>query len=615
MTQPSFYIFGVPNGFDILDGDINTTSYFQSYYNPSKENTKFSIHRNTGDGGITYAYLKYNLSSGKGREGSFFGMALSFSEKAFCTDILKLYRLFDTIYEKVILADREILKPTDGTSYIQAKYTITRFSEKKEYIMQRVLSNLLTNLEKFADTFVDCSYTSENPDIGKRVPLDQANNNELLALVQEYNHVSISPDWPVGGGPEPPTDTIPPELLWSWNQKIKERSLYVNKCYRDLSQVKLSEVKKNYAQINQICESLKTHPYPKGTDSAVLDCYDETYREYRTLKKDYSSLILKVEEEQGGGGSGTPPPPPPQPLPDPWWKDTKILGSCGVVVVVILLCIIGYNQSWFSSKTTGTGNDIKYSQIAWSLVKEGKYDAAIDSIENISDKKWRLRLKDSIYAKQDTSYMDSLQIYLRNNQYAYTAAHDRYINSIHNDIIKEEQRRMLVNMWDEYLATVIVTNIEQRRDTANANEWIKKIKESSLYQYSTKAPDIITRLTNVKPKTSKTPQPVFFEISKTDQHNNKDIRENLQRIELGKDANYNVEGGNFYHIGHCGETKNSLVDLPSGVSFSSSGDGVTRNQTVNQWYFFYVAKEAESAKVTIQLGGRKTVITLNINQK
>lgn len=436
MSQPSFYIFGVPNGFDILDGDINATSYFQSYYNPSKENTKFSIHRNTGDGGITYAYLKYNLSSGKGREGSFFGMALYFPEKAFCIDILKLYRLFDAIYDKVILADGEILKPTDGTSYIQAKYTITRFSEKREYISQRVLSNLLANLEKFADAFVDCSFTSENPDIGKRIPLAQADNDKLLSLLQRYNRLSISPDWgDIIGGPDP--EPIPEEVLWSWNQKIKERSLYVNKCYRDLSHVNLSEVKKFYSQINQICETLKAHPYSPKADSAVLDCYNETYKEYMTLKKDYSSLITSIEKERSGTGGSIPPvPPPPLPTPLPWWKELKtwaIAGGVGVLLIVLVVIL----SNIFNTPTQLNRQPV-IAQNTRSLISKGKYEEAIAMADSL-DISLRKHLQDSAKHVCNKNVLVEIEKLQQENKYsdAYKLCETMYDGNSKDDKKKE----------------------------------------------------------------------------------------------------------------------------------------------------------------------------------
>ncbi len=406
MSQPSFYIFGVPNGFDLLDGDLAATNYFQNYYNPSKENTKFSIHRNAGDGMITYAYLKYNLTSGKGREGSFFGMALVFTENSCCTDFLKLYRLFDTIYDKVILADGEILEPTDGSSYIQAKYKITRFNEKREYIMQKVLPNLLSNLNTFADAFipVDDTFSSSQPDLGVRIPYDNADNKKILNTLRHYNRLSISPSW---SGPEPPPE-IPEEVLYRWHSEVSELSLYVNKCFQNISRVNISEVKKKVNQSSKICETFKTHTYPKDASEEVIQCYNETKEQYKTLYKSLKSLINQIEEKSidSSSSQNTPPLPPPIP-PTPWWKDPKILGlvggGAGLVILLVLLVINNLPKDENTiDRTPFIEGKIRY------YIAEGDYQTALTLAEDSLKAARYHHFQDTIADIQTLTRIDSL---------------------------------------------------------------------------------------------------------------------------------------------------------------------------------------------------------------
>ena len=597
MFQPSFYIFGVPNGFDILDGDINTTNYFQSYYNPSKENTKFSIHRKTGNGGITYAYLKYNLSSGKGREGSFFGMALTFPEKAFCTNILKLYRLFDTIYEKVILADGEILKPTDGTSYIQAKYTITRFSEKREYIIQRVFSNLLTNLEKFADTFVDCSCTSENPDVGKRIPLAQADNDNLLNLLQRYNRLSISPDWRDGGpNPEP----IPVEVLWSWNQNIKDRSLYVNKCYRDLSQANLSEVKKIYNQINQICGTLKEHPYSDKTDPAVLDCYNETYSQYNTLKKDYYSLIVSIEKRDG-----TPPPPPPPPLPPPppvWWK--KIIAG-GVAIITVVVLFIGLDP--FGNKQ----NEISVvEQKIRNYIKNGDYETAkIYANAPILPDSAKTHFKDTI---ADLELMRHLQDTV-NDRYCYSYAWDeteQFKFKVHKDSIQCYLVRGCTSYIDSLVNAATSSNANSIKDIiknckVNIDESQKQKWTSTLDCKSSSITP--TNETNEKKGSQQVTSNIKLEIYETNSTYEAEDGTHTQKNTYEESTIVQLDPSKYYTCKVVNSNGVSGVTLSNSVQISSGG-GITKKNT--GW--IRIHNFVENSTITIN---NNIIITLNINSQ
>ncbi len=420
MSQPAFYIFGVPNGFDLLDGDLAATNYFQNYYNPSKENTKFSIHRNAGDGMITYAYLKYNLTSGKGREGSFFGMALVFTENSCCTDFLKLYRLFDTIYDKVILADSEILEPTDGSSYIQAKYKITRFNEKREYIMQKVLPNLLSNLNTFADAFipVDDTFSSSQPDLGVRIPYDNADNKKILNTLRHYNRLSISPSW---SGPEPAPE-ISIEVLYRWHQEFPKLSLYVNKCFQNISRVNISEVRKEFYQSSKICETFKTHTYPKNASDEVIQCYNETKDQYKELYKSFKSLITQIEEK-------TTPLPPPIP-PTPWWKNPKTLGIMGaalIVVITLIFIIVVRNQQ----------NKQREKEIA----KQEEQEEQEEQVQIISDVRKYINAKD---------FREAKKILLKIDEPLHTQLADSIVFCALDDITGKQGFQDYTNTWKHY---------------------------------------------------------------------------------------------------------------------------------------------------------------------
>ena len=556
MSQPSFYIFGVPNGFDLLDGDLAATNYFQNYYNPSKENTKFSIHRNAGDGMITYAYLKYNLTSGRGREGSFFGMALVFTENSCCTDFLKLYRLFDTIYKKIIIADGEILEPTDGTSYIQAKYKITRFNEKKEYIMQKILPNLLSNLNTFADAFIpiDDTFSSNQPDLGVRIPYENADNKKILNALRQYNRLSISPDW---DGPEPPPE-IPEEVLYRWHREVPELSLYVNKCFQNISKANVSEVRKKANQISKNCDTFKTHTYPKNASDEVIQCYNETKDQYKELYKSFKSLIIQIEDKSTDSSSSqsTPPPTPPTP-PTPWWKNPKILGIMGgSLVVIILMIFIG---PAIKNGSMGDGNDsivvIKQDSIIQhtrALISEKKFEDAIQSAEDIGDKNLRKHLRDSAKMVYNQGLLQEIHTQMNTNH--YTDAYNNYWKQMYDGEEKINTEKEIVGKCTEYLLQRLnnVKNNKQRAkalrddinrcevpiDAVTKKEMIEKLDKiintssehstttPSTSQYTIKIWRADFNYNKLKDETGKTIDPVVYTISSS------------QTIELNKSKRY-----------------------------------------------------------------------------
>ena len=128
MNNPQFYIFGVPDGFDMYNATPERLNLFQLLYDSDcRDRRKMAIYRNADNTEVSYIYLRYNMQSVKGRPNSFLGMALTFTEGYYCNDIPRLLNLFEEIYsalsKDVILTTRII--PSAG----QARYRIGRFAE------------------------------------------------------------------------------------------------------------------------------------------------------------------------------------------------------------------------------------------------------------------------------------------------------------------------------------------------------------------------------------------------------------------------------------------------------------------------------------------------------
>ena len=57
MRDMKFHIFGVPNGFNLYQGNAEDDKYFQLFYDGSKEDSKLTINRKE-NGDISYNYLR-----------------------------------------------------------------------------------------------------------------------------------------------------------------------------------------------------------------------------------------------------------------------------------------------------------------------------------------------------------------------------------------------------------------------------------------------------------------------------------------------------------------------------------------------------------------------------
>lgn len=367
MVAPRFYIFGVPDGFDMLEGTRQEISYFQRFYDGSTEDTKFTSHRDS-NGNVTYSFLKYNLSSGKSRTGSFFGMSLAFSG-VYCNHPLRLYELFDYVYQNHIIcntsdASKGILKPI-ANSDIKAQYLITRFEDRKEHInfVEKVFQHNLAADEMLTSSFypLDPGFKNENQNLVVKLPLvvefeDEEQRKQyrerfeesLIGRFREYSYVTISPDWKLQVNdktkkPDPDVEIAPQEIV-RWKDLIPDYQRYIIQGLGNLATTVLDEVKRYQKQTEEILGQLKKYSYNKNIAPSIHANYEE-------LCNQLADLYQKAVDAQTGGGGGTNPPPiPPNPTLTPsFWDNVKewisnnkgkiagIVGAAAVLVVLLVL--------------------------------------------------------------------------------------------------------------------------------------------------------------------------------------------------------------------------------------------------------------------------------------
>ncbi len=101
MNAFELYIHGTPNGHQIWGSEINH-DYISTFYNHDSnisDKAALQIDICLGDSYYTYLHQKDVYDSNE-RPGSFFAMTVCFP-KSYCTNVSKLYQIFEAVYEQV----------------------------------------------------------------------------------------------------------------------------------------------------------------------------------------------------------------------------------------------------------------------------------------------------------------------------------------------------------------------------------------------------------------------------------------------------------------------------------------------------------------------------------
>ena len=194
MNNPKFYIYGVPDGFNMLSGTPDEILYYQLFYDTSKKGREMRINRKA-NGEIVYSYLIYNLVACKGREGAFLGMSITFSGNEYCNNPVALKELFEGVYNEVILKadDKDkIIAAIDGGNAV-GRFCITKFEERQEMcekIGRIIINNVVGELASSIRT-IDTSFDNSKEGRILTLPLD-ADNNSVSQALHSYTWVSLS---------------------------------------------------------------------------------------------------------------------------------------------------------------------------------------------------------------------------------------------------------------------------------------------------------------------------------------------------------------------------------------------------------------------------------------
>lgn len=113
MSTFDIYIHGTPRGHQIW-GSENSRDYIKTFYNHDYQATeKAFLQIDICEGNSFYTYVRQqNIFDKEGRPQAFFALTIGF-HKAYCTNVYKLYQLFDVVYNKVCIGS--ILQQVNNT--------------------------------------------------------------------------------------------------------------------------------------------------------------------------------------------------------------------------------------------------------------------------------------------------------------------------------------------------------------------------------------------------------------------------------------------------------------------------------------------------------------------
>lgn len=353
MNNPKFYIYGVPDGFNMLSGTPEEILYYQLFYDTSKKGREMRINRKS-NGETVYSYLIYNLVACKGREGAFLGMSIAFNGNEYCNNPVALKELFEGVYNEVILKaddNDKIIVAIDGGNAV-GRFCITKFEERQEMcekIGRIIINNVIGELASSIRT-IDTSFDNSKEGRILTLPID-ADNVSIGQALRNYTWVSLSSECKTTPIPSQPVDSHRPSSQKSTAVAISQDLLSVH-FINDLS-------KKVGSYKDFIIQGLKglVSFSEISTKREEINHYLDTIEEYvgrqpvlTKLKKEYMSIYkelvdLKPQQQK------VPPQPGPQPFPHNDDENggimafirpylSKLIAAlCAVLVIVIVVIL------------------------------------------------------------------------------------------------------------------------------------------------------------------------------------------------------------------------------------------------------------------------------------
>lgn len=300
MNRPQFYIYGVPDGFNMLSGTPDEILYYQLFYDTTKRGRELRINRKF-NGDTIYSYLIYNLVACKGRAGAFFGMSIVFSGNEYCKDTVLLKELFETIYDELIIkADdsEKIISSIDGANAV-GRFCVSKFEERKE-MCEKIGRIIISNVEsKFSNSIGIIDSSFDNRKEGRILTLPfNVDNDSINNALRSYAWVSLSQECknepkpqephipaakqPTGSSKNSNQDSLSVHFINELSQKVGTYKDFIIKALKDM--VSYPEIQKKREEINHHLDTIEEYIGRQPELKNLRDDYMSIYKELVEFK-------------------------------------------------------------------------------------------------------------------------------------------------------------------------------------------------------------------------------------------------------------------------------------------------------------------------------------------
>lgn len=190
MIDFDFYIHGTPNGHQIW-GSHKNHDYINTFYNHDtgiEDSPAMQIDICMGDSYYTYI-RKHNVYDSNDRPGSFFALTVSF-KNAYCSNVYKLYQIFDAIYKQVCIGSL-ISQQHNKEKYLISDFKFSQSGKNTavDTIHAIFIKNIndlikpfLLPIEKISNTFDKTSKKYSLFDVDSPSFIDSFRKNSIIVL-------------------------------------------------------------------------------------------------------------------------------------------------------------------------------------------------------------------------------------------------------------------------------------------------------------------------------------------------------------------------------------------------------------------------------------------------
>lgn len=151
MSAFDLYIHGTPNGHQIW-GSAKNHDYISTFYNHDMDRTdKSAMQIDICMGDSYYTYIRQqNVYDSNERPGSFFAITVCFT-KAYCTNVYKLYQIFEAVYNQVCIGS--LISQKQGKEiYLVSDFESSRFGNSTT--VDRIRAIFVKNIGELIDPYL-----------------------------------------------------------------------------------------------------------------------------------------------------------------------------------------------------------------------------------------------------------------------------------------------------------------------------------------------------------------------------------------------------------------------------------------------------------------------------